>query len=123
MRPMSLLAVTGGLEELATLLGPAGVAHLGLGISIVALAGAWLWSRRSLASVRTRTGELVGRLEAQGVRLAELEQARWAADPAARARRDDELVQMLGSLLSYTESVRNGGASAAPEQEGVEPCA
>jgi uncharacterized membrane protein YccC len=120
---VSFAILTGWLGALGTLLDPAGLAHLGLGFSVAALAGAWLWSRRSLASVRSRTGELVERLETQGVRLAELERARWAADPAARARRDDELVQMLGSLLSYTESVRNGGAPAAPDQEGVEPCA
>lgn len=115
--------VTSPLGGLRELLGSAGADHLILGAAVAVLAGLWLWTRASLAYVRARTGELSKRLEAHELRLAEVEEDLLATDPGARARRDEELVEALGSLLSYTESVRGGGASGPTETQGVEPCA
>jgi hypothetical protein len=84
----------------------------------VALSGLWLWNRRSLALGRARSEELAQRLDAQELRLAELEGARWAADPEARSRSDRELAEMLGSLLSYTRAVRAGASPVVPESPG-----
>lgn len=109
----------GALQEL---LGPAGADHLVLGASVAALAGLWLWTRASLGQVRARSGELTGLLEAHELRLAELEADLQATDPGARARRDEELVKVLGSLLSYTESVRGDGAEEGVGLRGVDPC-
>lgn len=100
--------------------------HWVLGFGISLLAGLWLWSRWSLRRVKTQAAELAELFDRQEARVRELEGARWVADPEAHARRTDDLVQMLGSILSYSESVRSLGASEddqIADQEGGEPCA
>lgn len=115
---MSFSALISWLDGFRAFLSPADAIDLGLGLSVVLLAAAWLWSRRSLTEVRARVEALVGRVDAQKALLDELEGAQWATDPGSRSRRDAELVRMLGSLLSYSESVRSGSDSSAARPEG-----
>jgi len=123
---MSLALLSGWLGDAGSPFASTALVHLVLGVCISVLAGLWLWSRWSLHRVQKQARELAEHFEDQAARVQDLEGARWAVDPEARTRRDDDLVQMLGSLLSYTESVRTVGASddaLAADQEGAEPCA
>lgn len=109
------LRADGWLRDLRSALPEPGVlADLGLGLCLLALAVLVVRIVRRLSAVREGLRDLGERLEAQEALVAELDRVAWEADPEARGRRDRHLADLLGSLLSYTDSVGGREHEAEP---------
>lgn len=109
------LRADGWLRDLRSALPePEVLADLVLGLCILALAVLVGRIVRRLSAAHEGIRDLRERLGVQEALVAELDRVAWEADPEARGRRDRHLVDLLGSLLSYTDSVGGGAHEAEP---------